>query len=138
MSFTNYMENLILGHIFTHDTVGGFLDYTFDPPEFYLGLWDGSPGELGTGGVEVTGGGYTRIPVPSATWSLPTGGSRYNINVLGFPEATVDWGNVDFFGLCNALSGGDVLIYGELVAAINVVAGMMPRFDTNSVIVNLT
>ena len=52
MSFSNYLENKVLLHVF------GATAYTA-PATLYVGLFTSNPGETG-GGTEVSGGSYAR------------------------------------------------------------------------------
>ncbi len=107
---TNYLEGELVKHLFR---TGSFTK----PSVLALGLFTSAPGETG-GGTEVSGGSYARVQVNplDANWTAPAGGNGQtaNANLLTFPTPTADWGVVTHFGLFDATSGGNLLIYGAL------------------------
>lgn len=132
MSFCNYLERAFLNHLFSENNAL----LTFDPPEpTYLALWFGSPGEDGSGGVEVTGNAYARQSC-SGKWGVASGTETTvvkNLTEITFPEATPSgWGTVDYFAICDALTGGNVLAYSLLVVPRIVTVGSIPRFDADA------
>jgi hypothetical protein len=106
--FTNHLEDLIIGHIF------GGSAYT-QPGTLYVGLFTAIPNEAGSG-TEVSGGGYAR---QSAAWSRTTGGNAIatTSSSITFPAAQSDWGNVQWLGVFDALSGGNLLCFQSLTKA---------------------
>ena len=66
MSFSNYLENKVMLHVF------GGTSYTA-PATLYVGLYTSDPGE-GDTGTEVSGGSYAR---QTATFTI-TGGAAAN------------------------------------------------------------
>lgn len=134
MSFSNYSERALLNHLFSH----GNALLTFDPPDIYVGLWVGNPGEDGASGAEVSGDGYVRVAETS--WSIATGTPTivYNAAETTFPVATGHWGEVTHFVLFDAITGGNMLLYGPLTdAPLEIIPGSVPRFDIGSLIVRL-
>lgn len=133
MSFTNLLERQILNHLFSH---GNFL-LVWEPPDLFVGLWIGSPGELGTGGEEVSGNGYARVEY--TVWSIATDTPTvvYNLEEIVFPVATGNWGEIDYFVLCDSLTGEGVLAYDMLTNARDIVTGCIPRFGASTLKVYL-
>lgn len=104
---TNYLEAALLDHLFD------LAPYSA-PATMYLALFTAmSDGEAGTA-TEVTGGSYARLAITNdaTSWSR-TGNVITNDNLLTFATAWADWGDVTNWALCDALSGGNKLIYGE-------------------------
>lgn len=131
MSFTNTLEALFL-----HALAAGI-----DPfiKTLYVGLWDGSPGEDGTGGTEVSGAGYVRVDT-FGLWTIPLGDplTISNDTELVFAEATANWGTVTHFGLHEYVSGvSGLLAYGLLWSSKDIVKGSIPRFPIGSLEVAL-
>lgn len=109
-ALTNYAEDETIKHIFR---TGSFTK----PAGLYVGLFTAAPGEAG-GGTEVTGGSYARVSsAPSdANWTATTGGdgTTSNASALTFPAPTANWGNVTHWGIFDAATGGNLLVYAAL------------------------
>jgi len=130
MSFNLALEIAILNHIFDD------VQITF--PSLYVGLWNGDPGEIGTGGTEMSGGSYNRVD-SYGLWGAASGTPTTisNDTVITFPEATTDWGTVTHFAVCDLLVGGFLWVYGSLWAPRDIVTGCVPRFDPGQLEVSL-
>lgn len=119
---SNYLENKIIDWLFRGQT--------FTPPAtLYVALFTVAPSDTG-GGTEVTGGSYARVAVTSslANWagtqsagstvaSSGTGGTTSNNAAITFPAPTANWGSIVAFGIFDAATGGNLLIYGTLNTA---------------------
>jgi len=117
MGKTNYLENEVLKL-----SLGKALALTL-PITPYLALFTTLPGEDGTGGVEVSGGGYARVNVSSA-FPTPSGtGSVTNSTDINFGTASGNWGNVKGVGILTAASGGQLLRTAPLTPAVDVNTG---------------
>lgn len=111
---TNYLEAALLDHLFDLSA------YTA-PATMYLALFTAmSDGEAGTA-TEVTGGSYARLAITNdaTSWSRLSNVVT-NDNLLEFAAASANWGDVTHWALCDALSGGNKLIYGEFDDPITV------------------
>lgn len=87
------------------------------PGAVYLACFSTAPAATG-GGVEVTGGSYTRAAI---TFSAPANGSCANANeidITGMPATTVRG-----LGIFDASANGSLLFYGTLLAAKTTNAG---------------
>lgn len=105
MSFTNYLEDKVLNHVF------GGTAYTA-PSALYVGLFTAEPNETG-GGTEVSGNGYARQSVAmSVSGTSPT--EADNDAAIEFPAATGSQGTVSHAGVFDALTGGNLLAYATL------------------------
>lgn len=112
------------------------------PTTLYVGLLTAAPSDAG-GGTEVSGGSYARVAVTSslANWagtqsagsttaSSGTGGQTSNNSAIAFPAPTANWGSVTHFGIYDASSGGNLLIWGALAVAKTVNNGdAAPQFN---------
>lgn len=118
-ALTNYAEDEIIKHIFR---TGSFTK----PAGLYVGLFTAAPGEAG-GGTEVTGGSYARVAsAPSdANWAATVGGNGTTSNsvALTFPAPTANWGNVTHWGIFDAASGGNLLVYAALTTPKTINSG---------------
>ena len=105
MSFTNYLEDKVLNHVF------GGTAYTA-PSTLYVGLFTAAPGETG-GGTEVSGNGYARQSAAmSVSGTSPT--EADNDAAIEFPTATGNQGTISHAGVFDASTGGNLLAYAEL------------------------
>lgn len=107
-NLSDYAENKLLNHIL------GVEAFPM-PATVYVALFTSNPTDANTG-VEVTGGGYTRKPIPFAKATSTTGTTSNNADVL-FPAATASWGTITHIGLYDALTGGNLLWHGPLSAS---------------------
>jgi len=118
---SNYLENALVDHIFRTTS------YT-KPTTLSVGLFTATPSDTG-GGTECTGNAYGRVDLNplNANWnatqggtsgaSSGTGGVTANATTITFPTPTpAGWGTVTSFGLFDANSGGNLLIWGPLSA----------------------
>lgn len=121
-ALTDYLENKIVDWLLRAQV--------FAPPAtLYVGLFTAAPGEAG-GGTEVTGGSYARVAVTSSltNWSgtqaagstVASSGSDGTVEnnvVITFPAPTANWGVVTHFGIFDAASAGNLLIWSALTQA---------------------
>lgn len=89
------------------------------PTTVYVGLFTVAPVASG-GGVEVSGGSYSRQIV---TWAAPSSGSTLNTADVVFPMATSNWGTVVAFGILDSSVGGNLLYFSNLPAPQVVLTG---------------
>lgn len=98
----------------------------------YLALYTSNPG-AGDTGTEVTGGSYARQAI---TFGSITSGSMSNnstITFSGLPSATIT-----HYGIRNASTAGDLLVYGTLNSPAVIVSGDQLQFSSSSITVNLS
>jgi len=99
------------------------------PATLYVALFTTSPSDI-SAGVEVTGGAYARKSVTSSlanwagtqaagstTFSSGTSGTTSNNIVLDFPAPTANWGVITSFGIFDAATSGNLLVYGQLTTS---------------------
>lgn len=107
---SDYLEVELRKHLFR---TGSFTK----PTVLGVALFTVTPSDSG-GGTEVSGGSYARVDVPplDANWSgaSATTGLTDNVNAITFPTPTADWGTVVAFGICDAISGGNLLVWGPI------------------------
>jgi hypothetical protein len=110
MSLTTYTQTKILDHILRASSFGAIATP-------YLGLFTVEPADDGTGGTEVTGGGYARL---AGAFAADTDGVTYNTGVLTWdvPACTVVAG-----GIFDAVSGGNLLWIARFAVSRTVLAG---------------
>lgn len=125
MSFSNYLENKVLDHVF------GGVAYTA-PTTLYVGLFTSNPGETGSG-TEVSGGSYARQTIAFTV----TGSQASNTAAVEFPTATASWGTITFAAIYDALSGGNLLAYGALTTSKTIDNGDVFRIPTGDFDIDL-
>lgn len=111
---TDYAERHLLGHFLGTET--------WTAPDLWMALGSTDWGEAGTGGTEVTGGGYARVQVTDwdavvtetymATLSTARPRARtQNTNVVTFPASTAAWSipSPTWGAFFDAATGGNCL-----------------------------
>jgi hypothetical protein len=111
-SFSVYLENLVLYHTFNGAAFTS-------PATVYVALFTATPSDTG-GGTEVSGNAYARVAVTGNTTNFPTTstGSISNGTAITFPQATPSgWGVITQFGIFDASTSGNLLVWGDLSAS---------------------
>lgn len=118
---SNYLENKLVDHIFRATS------FTM-PAAIWVSLHTADPLDTGAGS-EVSGNAYARAQLnPSTTnWSNTqdsgsgassgTSGLTQNQGVISFPTPSGTWGTVTHFGIWDASTGGNLLVYGTLTVS---------------------
>lgn len=125
--FSDYLENELLDHVLS---VGAY-----SAPTIYVGLYTATPSDSG-GGTECSGGSYARVDA-SSSFSAASGGSSANTSAITFPEATASWGTVTHFGIFDAATTGNLLLWGALDASKAVDSGDTVSFAIGDLTVTL-
>jgi hypothetical protein len=132
MGMTDYLEEQLGNHLFRSGTFA-------KPAEIHMGLFTTLPtADDGSGGVEIVGASYARVeygPDDSA-WAAPVGGNGefYNVYSIVFPTPQEDWGTVVGWGLFDAATGGNLLLFAALASNKNVPNGApAPEFNPGAV-----
>lgn len=99
------------------------------PVTTWVALFTANPTDAG-GGTEVTGGSYARVAVTSslANWagtqaaasttaSTGTSGTTSNNAAITFPAPTANWGVVTGCGIYDAVTAGNLLLWGALTTS---------------------
>lgn len=128
MGFTDTVRNNWLKTIFNAT------NYTANT-NIYISLHTGDPGT--TGANEATGGSYARVN-GTGKFATPSGGSTSNNDVLQFPTATANWGNVGWVGTSTASSAGTFLGGGALFSAKDIDTGDTASFASGTLTGSIT
>lgn len=131
-ALSDFLENKIIDFLLRAQALGitgATAAAGTGPTSLFVGLFTTNPSDTG-GGVEVTGGAYARVAVTSslANWagtqaaastvaSSGASGTTSNNGVLTFPAPTANWGVVTGFGIFDASTAGNLLIYGALTTS---------------------
>jgi len=132
-ALSNYLENKLVDHVLRATSFPV-------PATLYVALYTAAPSDAG-GGTEVTGGSYARAAVgPSTTaWTATQGGTAgassgtsgqtANAADIPFPSPTANWGVVTHFGIHDAITAGNLLIWAPLTPSQTVNGGdAAPKF----------
>ena len=98
----------------------------------YISLHTGIP----TGGNEVATVSYARQAAGpwTDTGNNPTVAT--NDALITFPTATADWGAITYFGIYDAVSGGNLIAYAATSVTKTVLNGDIARFPIGSLSVS--
>lgn len=128
-NMSDFLENKLIDWLLRGQAIGitgATAGAGSGPTSVWVALFTANPTDAG-GGTEVTGGSYARVQVTSslANWagtqgsgttvaSSGSGGVTSNNGAITFPSPTANWGTVTGFGLFDASTGGNLLIWGAL------------------------
>jgi len=135
-SFSDYLEAKILDFLFK--ATGS----PWTAPTIYVALFTGIlSGD--TPGTEVSGGSYARVATATTDWNAAatngTAKRTSNANAITFPAPEADWGTVTHFGLYDASTVGNALVYGDLGTSRTILNGDgAPSFAAGALTVDLS
>lgn len=128
-AYTDIFENKLVDFLFRGQALGitgASAAAGTGPATLYVSLKTAADADA-TPGAEVSGGSYARVAVVSslANWagtqgagttaaSSGTSGTTSNNGVITFPAPTAAWGQVVGFGIHDAATGGNELVYAAL------------------------
>lgn len=116
---SNYLENTILDYVFSNAV------YT-PTDNVYVGLFTNTSGnaaanlEAGTLTDEVSGGSYAR---KVATFGAAVNGTAAIDTTVTFDPATADWGTITHVAILDASTAGNVLFWGAVTTAKEILSG---------------
>jgi len=123
-NLSNYLENKLLDHFL------GTTAYTM-PTTVYVGLYTVVPTDAG-GGTQVTGGSYARQTAVFSAAASGTTSNTANIDFAGMPAATTV-----AIGVFDALTSGNLLLWGTLTANKTTDAGDTLRIATGDLDISI-
>jgi len=123
-NLSNYLENKLLDHFL------GTTAYTM-PTTVYVGLYTVAPTDAG-GGTQVTGGSYARQTAAFSAAASGTTSNTANIDFAGMPAATTV-----AIGVFDALTSGNLLLWGTLTANKTTDAGDTLRIATGDLDISI-
>ena len=129
MSFSDYLENKILAHVFSATT--------FTPAgTMYLALYTVAPADDGTGGTEVTtvGTAYARQTVAFTT----TASQASNTSAVEYSTATASYGTVVAVGVLDASTSGNLYAVGTLSVSKAIGTGDVFRLPAGDLDIDVT
>ena len=130
MSFSDYLEEKVLSHVFTNTS------YTA-PTTVYVGLFTAAPSDTG-GGTEISTSstGYARQSAAfTVSGTSPT--KAANSSAIDFPTATADWGSITHLAVFDAATGGNMLAFSAATTAKTINNGDILRIPAGSLEIRL-
>ena len=126
---SDYLEVKVLDHVL------GTTAFTM-PANVYLALCTVATVDAddGTTITEANYTSYARVEV-SDDWAAAASGSKDNANILQLPAATGGTSTATHFALCDALTGGNMLIHGQLTSSLAISNGITPAFAVGALVV---
>lgn len=124
---STYLANKLLNHAL------GTSSFTM-PTTVYIALFKSDPTAANTG-TEVSGTGYSRV---ACSFYSASGGNVTNSANAVFGPAVGSWGTVTHFGILDALTGGNLLFYGTLVASKVISDGDAAQFNVSDLSITMT
>ena len=121
-SMSDYLENEILDH-----TLG--VGSWSSPATIYLACYTSDPTDADTG-TEATGGGYAR---QAMAFNTASAGSTDNNAVVAFAAASATLGTLSHWGLCDAVTGGNLLWHGDFDTAKHIGSGDQAKVNTSDI-----
>jgi len=103
---SNYLENALINGTLRAISYAA-------PTTVYLALYLTDPTDADVG-TEVSGGSYAR---QSITFGAPNNGVTSNSLAIEFPQATASWGTIQYIGIRDNLTGGNLLYHTALDAS---------------------
>jgi hypothetical protein len=133
-SMTSYLEKKLLDHML------GISSFTM-PTTVYASLHTASPGQSGslTNEVSSTSSGYGRVAITAKMNATdPVSGISVSNAIILYGPATINWGTINYIAISDALSGGNMLMYGALTIAQTTPIGESVQFSVGQFIVQFS
>jgi len=137
-AFSDYLENKILDHVLNN---GRALTYT-PPTTLYIALFTAVGGledNVEGSQTEVSGGSYARQSLDGSAnyFDVTAAGATSNHGDIEFPVTTGDWGTITHVAIMDALTSGNVLIWGELTSSKIIETGDQFKFTAGNLDITL-
>lgn len=114
------------------------LNYSLRSGTYYLALFLTDPTAAATG-TEVSGGGYARKIITFNAPTLVSGKQQItNSADIDYGEITADVGTVSYWGVYDAVSGGNLLWFGAFSRSKNVLNGDAITISAGAIVCNLS
>lgn len=112
------------------------------PATLYLALVSAAPDPTLSGSslLEPVGGSYARVAITNsaATFSTASSGQVTNLVALTFPVATANWGVLSWYVICDAVTGGNVILYASIDMPRNILTGHTVSFQPGQLALSVT
>lgn len=119
-AFSNYLEDQITGWI-------NGSSFASAPANTYVQMYTGDPTDAGTGGTAQ----YSRATVAAGGWTRGTGGAGTLSNTAQvlITSSAATGSTIDYVGVWDAATGGNLLFRGALATSLTVNTGDEVRFN---------
>lgn len=142
---SDYLENAVLALLFNNSNIANLGDATgvrgaTTAGSVWVALYTAAPSDTG-GGTEANYTGYARVAVArsGAGWTVsgtsPT--QAVNASAVTFGACTAGTNVVTHFGVFDAVSGGNLLVWGALTSSLSVSSGITPQFAAGQLNIQL-
>jgi len=129
-AMSNWMAASVMNEYFRGSSVT-------PPAAVYLALYTTDPTDSDTG-TEISGNGYARQQILFSTPVVVSGKTQIqNSATITYPTATGSWGDVAYWGVRTAASGGTLLAYGSFTQTKAISQGDQLHIAINAVTINL-
>lgn len=100
---SDYLANALINFMFRNQS--------FSQPDCHVGFCSSAPVDSDTGSTisELSGGGYSRVNF--SDWTTAASGALTNNTDIDFVTPTADWTTITHSVICDALTGGNLLVY---------------------------
>jgi hypothetical protein len=126
--YSDFAENKLIDH------TTGKTSWTM--PSVWVGLYTATPSDAG-GGTECTGGSYARKSTAGSDWNAAASGSTSNAAIITFVTPTGSWGTATHFGLFDAASAGNLLMWAALTTPQAIGSGNTVTFAIGALVITL-
>ena len=126
---SNYLANALLDHLLEGTAFS-------QPTSIFVALTTAAIADSDTGST-ITEPSDTYARQEVNTWDAASGGASENTNAISFPKASSGYGTCTDFALCDDLTGGNLLIHGDLTAEKNFAANYTPRANAGDLDITL-
>lgn len=124
---SDHAENLVANWLMTDEAVTR-------PTGWHLALFTSAPNDAG-GGIEVTGGGYSRAAVTMG--AALSAGSTSNAAPVVF-QAAGDWGTITHAAIFDAATAGNMLWHGQMIEPKGILNGDSLTFAAGALILSIS
>ncbi len=129
-AMSNFMASSIMNEYFRGVSVT-------PPAAVYLALYTTDPSNSDTG-TELQGNAYERQQITFGEPVVVSGKTQIQNNAaITYPAATGTWGDVAYWGIRTAKTGGQLLAYGAFTQAKNISDGDQLHIALNSITLTL-
>ncbi len=129
-AMSNWMAASVMNEYFRGNSVT-------PPAAVYLALYTTDPTDSDTG-TEISGNGYARQQILFSAPAVVSGKTQIqNSATVTYPTATGSWGDVAYWGVRTAASGGQLLAYGAFTLTKSISQGDQLHIAINSVTITL-
>lgn len=104
------------------------------PETVYASLHTAAVGDDGSG-AEVSGGDYERTAI---AFDAASSRATANTSEVTFPEASGDWGNIGWFGVWDAQTDGNLLLWGKTTVTKHIVSGQTASIAAAALTLTIT